>query len=66
MQPDTADQVLDAKLADVAQTRATTVVTTNTGCHMQMIYGARKAKLQAEVVHLVELLDESYRQAEQP
>jgi len=66
MQPDTADQVLDAKLADVAQTRATTVVTTNTGCHMQMIYGARKAKLQAEVVHLVELLDESYRKAEQP
>jgi glycolate oxidase iron-sulfur subunit len=64
VQPTTANQILDSKLADVAQTRATTVVTTNTGCHMQMIYGVRKANLQAEVVHLVELLDRSYFEAE--
>jgi glycolate oxidase iron-sulfur subunit len=53
--------VLDAKMADIAGTQAEIVVTTNTGCHMQMIYGVRKAGLQAEVVHLVELLDQSYR-----
>jgi glycolate oxidase iron-sulfur subunit len=63
-QPDTANQVLDFKLADVAQTKATTVVTTNTGCHMQMIYGVRKANIDAEVIHLVELLDRSYFKAE--
>ena len=62
VQPETANQVLDAKMADVAATHATTVVVTNTGCHMQMIYGVRKAGLSAEVVHLVELLDRSYAQ----
>jgi glycolate oxidase iron-sulfur subunit len=56
--------VLDAKLADVAGTGATLVVTTNTGCHMQMIYGVRKAGMHAEVVHLVELLDRAYFAAE--
>jgi glycolate oxidase iron-sulfur subunit len=64
VQPDTANQVLDAKMADVAQTRATTVVTSNTGCHMQMFYGVRKANVKAEVLHLVELLDRSYFAAE--
>jgi glycolate oxidase iron-sulfur subunit len=65
VQPETANQILDAKMADVAQTHATTVVTTNTGCHMQMVYGVRKANAKAEVVHLVELLDRSYFKAEQ-
>jgi len=61
VQADTANQVLDAKLADIANTGAEIVITANTGCHMQMIYGVRKAGLQAEVVHLVELLDRSYQ-----
>ncbi|HRW11348.1 MAG TPA: heterodisulfide reductase-related iron-sulfur binding cluster [Caldilineaceae bacterium] len=59
-QPETANQVLDAKLADVQQTGADLVVTSNTGCHMQMIYGMRKAGSDAEVLHLVELLDRAY------
>lgn len=59
-QPETANQVLDAKLADVEQTGADLVVTSNTGCHMQMIYGMRKAGSDAEVLHLVELLDRAY------
>jgi len=57
----TANQVLDAKLADVRQTNATIVVISNTGCHMQMIYGVRKAGIDAEVIHLVELLDRAYQ-----
>jgi glycolate oxidase iron-sulfur subunit len=60
-QPETAGQVLDAKMADVASTQADVIVTTNTGCHMQMIYGVQKAGLKAEVLHLVELLDRSYQ-----
>ena len=64
VQPDTANQILDAKMTDVAQTRATTVVTTNTGCHMQLLYGVRRANINAEVIHLVELLDRSYAKAE--
>lgn len=61
VQAEPANQVLDAKLADIASTQAEIVVTANTGCHMQMLYGVRKAGLQAEVVHLVELLDRSYQ-----
>lgn len=59
-QPETATQVLDAKLADIAATRAQTVVTTNTGCHMQLLYGVKQAALNAEVIHLVQLLDRAY------
>ena len=36
------------------------VVTANTGCHMQLIYGVKEAGINAEVVHLVELLDRAY------
>lgn len=61
MQPATAEQVLAAKMADVAGTTADVVVTTNTGCHMQLIRGVREKGLKAEVLHVVELLDRSYQ-----
>jgi glycolate oxidase iron-sulfur subunit len=60
LQPDTAGQVLDAKLADVRATGADVVATSNTGCQMQLLYGVRQAGLPVEVVHVVELLDRSY------
>lgn len=59
-QPDTADVILDAKMADVAATGAQIVAVSNTGCHMQIIAGVRKAGLPVEVLHVVELLDRSY------
>lgn len=58
---ETADQVLDAKMADIAATGAGIVATSNTGCHMQLVAGVRKAGLDARVMHVVELLDLSYR-----
>ena len=61
VQPELADEILDERMADIASTGADTIVTTNTGCHLQLIYGVRRAKLKARVIHLVELLDESYR-----
>ncbi|MCB9139858.1 MAG: 4Fe-4S dicluster domain-containing protein [Caldilineaceae bacterium] len=57
---ETADLVLDAKMADIRNTGAEIIVTTNTGCHMQYIYGVKRAGLNMRVVHLVELLDWSY------
>lgn len=60
MQAATADQVLDAKLADLQATGADVVVTTNTGCHMQYLYGVRRAGLSMRVAHVVELLDQAY------
>ncbi len=59
--PDVADQVLDAKMEDVASTGAELIVTSNTGCYLQMIRGVHKAGLNARVVHVVELLDEAYQ-----
>jgi glycolate oxidase iron-sulfur subunit len=58
---DTAGQVLDAKMADIAATGANLVVTTNTGCHMQLIAGVRQARLPVQVMHLIEVLDLSYQ-----
>ncbi len=61
-QVDTAAAILDDKMADITATGATVVVTSNTGCQMQLIAGVRRAGLNAEVKHVVELLDQSYRQ----
>jgi glycolate oxidase iron-sulfur subunit len=61
MQVDTANEVLDAKLADIATVGADLIVVSNAGCQMQLIAGARRAGLKAEVLHVVEVLDRSYR-----
>jgi glycolate dehydrogenase iron-sulfur subunit len=61
MQVNTATEVLDAKLADIASTGADLIVVSNAGCQMQLIAGARRAGLKAEVLHVVEVLDRSYR-----
>lgn len=63
---ETADQVLDAKMADIKSTGAEIVVASNTGCHMQLLAGVRRAGLNANgrkvrVMHVVELLDMSYQ-----
>ncbi len=60
---ETADAVLDRKLADVRATGASLVVTTNPGCQLQLLDGVRRAGLEAEVVHLVELLERSHAAA---
>jgi glycolate oxidase iron-sulfur subunit len=62
---ETADQVLATKMADIEATGAEVVVASNTGCHMQLIAGVRKAGLNVNgrnvrVMHVVELLDMSY------
>jgi glycolate oxidase iron-sulfur subunit len=61
MQPELAGQVLDAKMADIVGVQPDIVIITNTGCHMQLLHGVKQSGLKAEVLHLVELLDRSYR-----
>ncbi len=51
-------------MQDIAEGQPDLIVTTNTGCYFQIQHGARQAGLKAHVVHLVELLDESYRRGE--
>jgi glycolate oxidase iron-sulfur subunit len=64
VQPAMANQVLDNKLADVRAANAGIIVTANTGCYMQMVYGVKRAGLNATVMHVVELLERSYANAE--
>ncbi len=64
VQSETANAVLDAKMADIAGTGADIVVTSNTGCHMQLVSGVRRARLNAKVMHIAEVLDLSYVVAE--
>jgi glycolate oxidase iron-sulfur subunit len=59
-QHDMSMRVLDAKMEDVAATGATTVVTANPGCMMQLEAGLQRAGLPGEVRHVVEILDEAY------
>ena len=63
-QLDTANAILDEKMADIASTGADIIVVTNVGCHLQLINGVRRAGLNTRVVHLVELLDQSYQAGE--
>lgn len=62
VQVEAAQSLLEAKMADIHKTRAQAVITTNTGCYFQLLNGARKSKTPLRVVHLVELLEQSYRQ----
>jgi glycolate oxidase iron-sulfur subunit len=59
-QKDTANAVLDAKMADITASGADLIVSSNTGCHMQLLAGARRAGLNADVLHVVEVLELSY------
>lgn len=61
--PDIAGQVLAEKVEAIRQTGAEIVVTANPGCQMQIQAGLRVAGIPARVVHIVELLDESYAAA---
>ena len=61
---ETAEAVLAEKMVDIQQTGAETVVATNTGCYLQLVYGAAHSSHPLQVTHLVNLLDESYRVAE--
>jgi glycolate oxidase iron-sulfur subunit len=51
-------------MQDIADTGADWIIASNIGCHMQLIAGARKAKLKMPVYHVVQVLDMSYQAAE--
>lgn len=63
VQAETANAILDAKIADIAATGADVLAVTNVGCAMQLISGVRRAGLPIKVMHVAELLELSYRAA---
>ncbi|TAK74665.1 MAG: 4Fe-4S dicluster domain-containing protein [Dehalococcoidia bacterium] len=61
VQPGMSAQILDAKMADIASTGAGVICTSNPGCAMQVEAGVRRGGLDAEVRHVIEILDEAVR-----
>jgi glycolate oxidase iron-sulfur subunit len=53
-------KILDEKMEYVAMVKPEIIATANVGCTLQLAAGARRKGLQAEVVHVVELLDRAY------
>jgi glycolate oxidase iron-sulfur subunit len=54
-------RLLGDKMADVLETGAHYIATSNPGCMAQLEAGVAMARLRARVVHVVELLDHAYR-----
>ena len=61
-QIDTAEKILAVKITDLKATGAELVVTSNTGCQLQLIAGLRKAGIETKVMHVAEVLEWSYSQ----
>jgi glycolate oxidase iron-sulfur subunit len=59
-QPAMAERLQERKVRNIARTGARIVATANPGCAMQVAAGLRAARYDAEVKHVVELLDEAY------
>lgn len=59
--PEGSGQILDRKMAHVADTEADVVVSGCPGCQIQLWRGVRRWNLPMRVLHPVELLDQAYR-----
>jgi glycolate oxidase iron-sulfur subunit len=60
VQNDISMKVLDEKMEYVAQVKPEIVATANVGCMLQLAAGVRRKGLNAEVMHVIELLDRAY------
>ena len=68
VQPDLSGQILETKLGNIQATAAEQVATANPGCMMQIEQGLQATDCPAagrRVAHVVDLLDEAYRQEEE-
>lgn len=62
-QPDITTETLRMKLINAAVTGASYIVLSNLPCYLNLCHGVRRFGLKMKPIHLVELLDESYRKA---
>ncbi|GMB10119.1 (Fe-S)-binding protein [Thermolongibacillus altinsuensis] len=67
VQPDMSMQILDYKMEQVKKTKATTIVTANPGCLLQMKLGIEREGLSEHVraVHIVDFLLEAVKASQQ-
>ena len=59
-QPEMSGRLRARKVDAIVQTGARVVATANPGCAMQISAGLRAANYDADVKHVVELLDDAY------
>jgi Fe-S oxidoreductase len=60
-QPEMSLSLLKAKMGDISATNAAYIATSNPGCIAQLDAGVRMTGLDARALHVIELLDRSYR-----
>jgi glycolate oxidase iron-sulfur subunit len=60
--PDTAQVLLDRKMEHIASIQPQLIVTGNPGCLLQLRQGVKRCRLNAEVLHPVEVLAQAYAQ----
>jgi glycolate oxidase iron-sulfur subunit len=61
VQNEMAMQILKGKMEHVSSTKASLIVTANPGCMLQLAAGARLYGSGQRIAHVVEVLDEAYR-----
>ena len=61
-QPELSAKILDTKMGHIAATGASQVITANPGCMVQIEQGLRQMGAPARVIHVVDILDEAYRE----
>lgn len=59
-EPEMAQRLQDRKIENIRATTCTVVATANPGCAMQVAAGLKRAGYDADVKHIVELLDEAW------
>jgi len=60
MHPQTANPILDLKMAEIRAAKADLLIVSNTGCHMQLIAGSERSNYPIRVLHIAEVMEESY------
>ena len=58
-----SDRLLAGKMQRIGETRAELILTANPGCLLQLRAGVQREGNQRRVMHVIELLDEAYRNA---
>ncbi|MFC1935282.1 (Fe-S)-binding protein [Chloroflexota bacterium] len=66
LQPEMSQRLLEDKVQAILDTQAEVVASANPGCMMQIEAGLKRADGNVRVCHVVDLLDEAYKQNEAP
>ncbi|MEE8292597.1 MAG: (Fe-S)-binding protein, partial [Candidatus Tectomicrobia bacterium] len=66
LHPDTAQTLLERKIAHIAAVRPQLLVTGNPGCILQLRQGVARHHLDLEVLHPVEVLAQAYDRSTRP